>query len=160
VREAVRAFDADLPLYRIRSMEDAVSESLAEPRLATSLLGLFAALALLLAAVGVYGVVAYSVATRTREIGVRVALGADRTRVVGMVLYEGLRPVVVGVAFGLGGAWAATGLVRSMLFGVAPNDTATFLVVPVGLLAVATLASWLPARRATRVAPTEALRQE
>jgi ABC-type antimicrobial peptide transport system permease subunit len=160
VRQAVSAFDPDLPVYRVRTMEDAVSESLAEPRLATSLLGIFALLALILAGVGVYGVIAYSVGGRTREIGVRVALGADRGRVVRLVLADGLRPVAAGIAVGLVGAWLATGLVRSMLFGVRPNDGLTFVGVPLALLAVAGMATWLPALRATAIAPTEALREE
>ena len=160
VREAVRQFDPDLPLYRLSTMDDAVSVTLAEPRLATSLLGTFALLALLLAAVGIYGVISYSVAGRTREIGVRVALGAGRGEVMGMILREGAKPVVVGVLLGLGGAWFATRLVESMLFGVEPTDTATFVAVPLPLLAVGVVASWVPALRATRIAPTEALRQE
>jgi len=160
VREVVRSFDADLPLFRVQTMEDAVSDSLARPRLATSLLGLFGGLALLLAAVGVYGVIAYSVAARTREIGVRVALGAEPGRVVRMILREGATPVVVGIGLGLVGAWLSTGLVRSMLYGVAPTDALTFVVVPLSLLAVGMLASWIPARRATAVAPTEALRED
>ncbi|HKJ01633.1 MAG TPA: FtsX-like permease family protein, partial [Longimicrobiales bacterium] len=160
VREAVRDFDPDLPLYRLATMDDAVAETLAEPRLATSLLGAFGLLALLLAAVGIYGVISYSVAGRTREIGVRVALGAGRGDVLGMVLREGAPPVLVGVALGLGGAWLATRLVESMLYGVAPTDAMTFTTVPLALLAVGLLASWAPALRATRVPPTEALRAE
>ena len=160
VREVVRAFDPDLPMYGIRTMEDAVSDALARPRLATSLLSLFGVLAFVLAAVGVYGVIAYSVAARTREIGVRAALGADRGRVVRMVIVEGARPVLVGIGAGVVGAWAATGLVRSMLFGVAPLDPLTFVLVPASLLAVGVLACLAPAMRATAIAPTEALREE
>ncbi len=160
VREVLRSFDPDLPMYRVGTMEDAVSSSLARPRLASALLSLFGGLALVLAAVGLYGVVSYSVASRTREIGIRVALGADRGRVLGMVLREGATPLVVGAAVGLVGAWLATGLVRSLLFGVPPVDPVTFALVPGGLLLVGIAACWIPARRATVVPPTEALRED
>lgn len=160
VRAAVADFDGDLPLYQLKTMDDAVATSLAGPRMATSLLGGFALLALILAAVGIYGVISYSVAGRTREIGVRVALGAGRGEVMGMILREGARPVVVGVLVGLAGAWLATRLVESMLYGVEPTDAATFTLVPLGLLTVGLLASWIPALRATRIPPTEALRDE
>lgn len=160
VRASVRAFDPDLPLYGLRTMEDAIDSSLAQPRLATNLLGLFALLALGLAAVGIYGVVSYSVAGRTGEIGVRLALGAGRGAVQRMVLWEGVRPAALGIAVGLLGAWYATRLVASMLYGVEPTDPRTFAALPLGLLGVAVAACWLPARRATRIAPTEALRSE
>lgn len=160
VRAAVADFDPDLPLYQLRTMDDAVANLMAGPRMATSLLGSFALLALLLAAVGIYGVIAYSVAGRTREIGVRIALGASRGEVMAMVLREGAAPVVVGVFVGLGGAWAATRLVESMLFGVESTDAATFTTVPLVLLTIGVLSSWFPAVRATNIPPTEALRDE
>jgi putative ABC transport system permease protein len=160
VRAAVKEFDPDLPLANVRAMRDVVSSSMARPRLATSLLGAFALLALVLAAVGIYGVVSYSVAGRTREIGVRVALGARRGDVMRMIVREGATPVALGVAVGLGGAWLASGLVRTMLYGVAPTDALTFTALPTALLALGIAASLLPARRATRIAPTEALREE
>jgi len=160
VRQAVRDFDPDLPLYAVRTMEDAVSGTLARPRLTTNLLGVFALLALLLAAVGIYGVVSYSVAGRTREIGIRVALGARSGAVVRMILAEGARPVVLGAVIGLGGAWFATRLVKALLYQVAPRDPLTFLLLPVALLGIGMGASWLPARRATRIPPARALREE
>jgi ABC-type antimicrobial peptide transport system permease subunit len=109
--------------------------------------------------VGIYGVISYSVAGRTREIGVRVALGAEGGTITRMILLEGSGPVVVGIVIGLGGAWLASRLVESMLFGVGPTDLATFSLLPLAVLAVGMLASLVPALRATRVAPTEALRE-
>lgn len=160
VRSVVSAFDPRLPVSNVRTMAEAVTTSLSRPRLTTNLLAVFAALALALAVVGVYGVVSYSVAGRTREIGVRVALGADRAGVLGLVMAEAARTVVSGVALGLGGAWLATRLVEAMLYQVAPTDVLTFTALPLGLLAVAALASLAPALRATGIAPTEALRAE
>jgi len=113
-----------------------------------------------LAAVGIYGVLAYSVTERMREIGVRMALGADPVRVVSMVLGSGARVVAAGMLAGLAGAFGLTGLLRSMLFGVGAHDAATFVAVPVVLAAVAMMAAYLPARRASRVDPMEALRVE
>jgi putative ABC transport system permease protein len=160
VRRAVAEFDPDLPVYALATMNDVVAETLARPRLTAGLLGLFALLALLLAAVGIYGVVSYSVAGRTREIGVRLALGASRRAVLGMVVREGIRPVALGVALGLLLAWAGTRLLDALLFGVEPTDPLTFGVISGLLVAVGLVASLLPARRATRVQPTEALRAE
>lgn len=160
VRAAVKAFDPDLPVSNLHTMDAALGTSLARPRLTTRLLAVFAVLALALAMVGLYGVVSYSVSGRVREIGVRVALGADRPAVIGLVTREGAWPAAVGIALGLGAAWLATDLVRSMLFGVAPGDPLTFTVLPMGLLLVALAASLVPALRATRISPTEALREE
>ncbi len=160
VRAAVKAFDPDLPVSNLHTMDAALGTSLARPRLTTRLLAVFAVLALVLAMVGLYGVVSYSVSGRVREIGVRVALGADRPAVIGLVTREGAWPAAVGIALGLGGAWLTTDLVRSMLFGVAPGDPLTFTVLPMGLLLVALAASLVPALRATRIPPTEALREE
>lgn len=159
-RQAVADFDSDLPLYRVRTMDDIVSASLAGPRVTTNLLGGFALIALLLATVGVYGVISYSVAGRTREIGVRIALGAERREITQLILAEGARPVVIGVVLGLAGAWFSTRLVESMLFGVAPTDPLTFATLPLMLLVVGVTASLVPALRATRIAPTEALRED
>jgi putative ABC transport system permease protein len=124
------------------------------------LLGGFSAVSLLLAAVGIYGVLAYSVTERTREIGVRVALGAEPRRIVALVLGDGMLIVVSGAALGLGAALALSGLLRGMLFGVKAHDSATFAAVPLVLIAVAALAAYVPARRASRMDPTEALRAE
>jgi putative ABC transport system permease protein len=136
-----------------------VEESFSGPRVTTNLLGVFALIALLLAAVGVYGVISYSVAGRTREIGVRVALGAKRGEITRMILAEGARPVILGVVVGLAGAWFATRLVESMLFGVTRTDPVTYSLIPIALVSVGVLASLVPALRATSIAPTEALRE-
>ena len=159
VRATVAEFDRDLPLYQLTTMEEAVAESFAGPRITTNLLGVFAAIALILAAVGIYGVISYSVAGRTREIGIRVALGAKRQQITGMIIAEGVRPVVAGIMVGLIGAWYATRLVEAMLFGIEATDPLTFSVLPVGFLAIGVLASWVPALRATSVAPGEALQE-
>ena len=160
IRQAMADFDPDLPLYQVSTMEDIVAASFAGPRVTTNLLGLFAVIALMLAAVGVYGVISYSVAGRTREIGVRVALGAERSEITKLILGEGARPVVLGVVVGLAGAWFSTRLVESMLYNVEPTDPVTFSTIPVVLLGVGVVASLIPALRATRIAPTEALREE
>jgi len=160
IRQAMTDFDPDLALYQVSTMEDIVAASFAGPRVMTNLLSLFAVVALMLAAVGVYGVISYSVAGRTREIGVRVALGAERSEITRLILGEGTRPVVVGVVVGLAGAWFATRLVESMLYDVEPTDSLTFSTIPIVLLVVGVVATLIPALRATRIAPTEALREE
>lgn len=160
VRSAVRRFDADLPMSNVHTMASALASSMAQPRLATDLLATFALLALVLAAVGLYGVVSYSVAGRRREIGVRVALGADRGNVVRLIVRDGTVPALVGIVVGLAGAWLATRLVTSMLYDVGPTDLLTFTVLPLLLVVVALTACLLPALRATRIAPTEALQEE
>lgn len=160
LRGAVASFDPDIPLYAVSTMEDIVAASFAGPRMTTTLLGIFAVIALVLAAVGVYGVISYAVAGRTREIGVRVALGAERGEIARLVLGEGARPVLGGVAVGLVLAWLSTTLVETMLYGVEPTDPVTFVTLPLLLLLVGTTASLVPALRATRIAPTEALREE
>ena len=147
-------------LAGIRTMQDVVAHSVAQSRLTTGLLGSFGVMALLLAMVGVYGVVSYSVARRTREIGIRVALGADRSQVVRMMVREGAWPALVGVGLGLLAAFALTAYLSDLLFRVSPTDPATFAVLSLFLAGVAVLASWIPSWRATRIPPTEALRQE
>jgi ABC-type antimicrobial peptide transport system permease subunit len=139
-------------------MNDVVATALATPRLTGFLLGAFAAIALALAAVGIYGVLAYLVSQRTPEIGIRMAFGADRSQVVGMVLRQGFSLVAVGIVAGLIGAFALTRLMQGLLYGVRPNDPITFVAVTALLLFVALMASFLPARRATRVSPIIALR--
>jgi putative ABC transport system permease protein len=124
------------------------------------LLGGFASLALLLAAVGIYAVTGYAVSQRTREIGVRLALGAPRASVVGLMLRQGFRPIVAGLGLGLAGAAATAFAMRKLLYGIAPLDVPTFLLVPATLAVIALLACWLPARRATKVDPMIALRAE
>jgi ABC-type antimicrobial peptide transport system permease subunit len=139
-------------------MNDVVATALATPRLTGFLLGAFAAIALALAAVGIYGVLAYLVSQRTQEIGIRMAVGADRSRVLGMVLRQGLSLAGVGIVVGLIGAFALTRLMQSLLYEVRPDDPMTFVAVAAALMLVALIASVLPARRATRVSPVIALR--
>lgn len=160
VRAEVRALDKDLPISRLRTMAAVRGDSIAQPRFRTLLLALFAAFALTLAAVGLYGVMAYSVARRTQEIGVRMALGAETTDVMKLVLRQGLWLAVTGLALGLAGAFALTRLMAGLLYGVGATDPLTFAVVPVCLFLVALLACWIPARRASRIDPMEALRYE
>ncbi|HEX5830364.1 MAG TPA: FtsX-like permease family protein, partial [Gemmatimonadaceae bacterium] len=160
LRRIVRALDPTLPVAEIRTMEDRVRESVAQPRVSVALLGGFSAVALLLAAVGIYGVMAYAVAQRTREIGIRVALGARPTDVRRLVVRQGMTPALLGVAVGLAGAFAVTRLMASLLFDVSATDPLTFAAVSAFLLSVALVASWLPARRATRVDPLLAMRSE
>jgi putative ABC transport system permease protein len=160
VREVLRSVDPSLPLIELRTLEAALAESVARQRFLMSLLAVFAAAATVLAGIGIYGVMAYLVGRRTREIGIRVAMGAERGSVVGSVLREALAQVGFGLAAGLLGALALTRLLRSQLFGLEPTDPATFAGVSALLVGVALLASWVPARRAAGVAPTVALREE
>jgi putative ABC transport system permease protein len=150
----------NLPPPLTRTMDDLLSETLAQPRLQTGLLSLFAGIALILAAVGLYGVLAYVVTQRKREIGVRVALGAQRSDVLRLVVQQGMRLAIVGVALGLVGAWALTRVLQNLLYEITPTDPVTYLVVTSALCFVALLACYLPARRAARVNPMEALRYE
>ncbi len=160
LRRAVTAIDANLPLYDVRMMEDRLFESVAQPRFRTTLLGIFAALALVMALVGLYAVMAVSIAQRTRELGIRVALGAQRRDVIALVLGQGLKLVGIGIAIGLAGAWALTRVLTTLLYEIKPTDPLTFLAAPVLLVVVAILPCWLPARRAARVDPITALRYE
>lgn len=160
IRDVLKQIDKDIPMARVMTMEEIVSTSVAQPRLETILLGLFGVLALILASVGIYGVLAYSVSQRTSEIGIRMALGASRSSVLGMVLSQGLRLVGIGMAIGLVLAFALTRLMVSILFSVSPTDPATFTVVLLILAMIAMLACYLPARRATKVDPLAALRYE
>ena len=160
IRAAMREVDPDLPVSRLRSLEQVRNISVAPQRFNLSLFGLFAALALVLTAVGIYGVMAYSVAQRTREIGIRMALGAQRGDVVKLVLAQGVRHAALGVILGLAGAFSLTRLMASLLYGVRPTDPLTFAGVTLILAGVALLACYLPARRAMHVDPMVALRYE
>jgi putative ABC transport system permease protein len=159
-RRVIQAIDSRLPLIGPSAMSDVVDEQLARPRFYLLLLGLFATLAVVLAAVGIYGVVAYAVAQRTREIGVRIALGARRGEVVSLVAWQGLRPAAIGVTLGLVVAAAMGRVIRGLLYEVRPQDPATFAGATMLLLIVAAVACVIPAARAARIPPADALRAE
>ena len=160
LRQAVTGIDANLPVYEVSTMEERLFESVAQPRFRTALLGAFAALALVMALVGLYAVMAVSVAQRKHELGIRVALGAQRRDLMGLVLGQGVKLVCIGVALGLVGALALTRVLMTLLYEVKPTDPLTFLAAPVLLIVVAILACWAPARRAAGVDPLTALRCE
>ncbi|MCI0534643.1 MAG: ADOP family duplicated permease [Verrucomicrobiales bacterium] len=164
VARAVRAeldrLDKDLPIENVRTMTQLVESSVAQRKLSMQLLGGFAGVAMLLAGIGLYGVLAYNVAQRTREIGIRTALGAQRLDVVTLVLLHGMKLTGAGLLLGLIGAFTLTRSIRALLFEVTPTDPFTFVAIPLLLAAVALLACWLPARRAAKVDPMEALRCE
>ena len=159
-RREIAALDPDQAVANIRTMDEMVSTAVTSRRFSTFLFALFAVLALLLTAVGLYGVISYTVARRRGEMGLRMALGATRARLLRMIVGQGLRTTVAGLALGLGAAAALRKLLESMLYGVGPLDPWTFGAVPVALLCVAALACYLPARRASGVDPAKALRQQ
>jgi predicted permease len=160
IEGVVREADPSVPIVRLREMEAVFDESIRRPRLLSQLLGGFAGLALLLAAIGTYGVLSYMVAERRREIGIRMALGAGRRRVLAQVMQQGLVITAIGVVAGLGGAFALNRLIASLLFGVRPTDPMTLGGVVFTIGAVAAVACWLPAWRAARLDPNVVLRQE
>ncbi len=160
LRDAVNEIDNDVPLYRLRPFSDYFSQSIAQPRLNALLVGLFALIALLLAAAGIFGVMSYSVAQRTQEIGIRFALGAQRGDVLRLIVSQGMRLVVIGVALGFVGIFALTRLLQSLLFGIGATDLTTMLGVTLILGLIAFVACWLPAMRASQVDPIIALRSE
>ncbi|MGC2388380.1 MAG: FtsX-like permease family protein, partial [Candidatus Acidiferrum sp.] len=160
VKQQVWSLDRQIPVSDIQSMNSLMAESLAQQRFNLLLLGLFAALALVLSAVGIYGLMAYAVSQRTHEIGVRVAVGAQQRDVLRLIVGDGAKLAFFGIAIGIVAAFALTRLMASLLFEVAPTDPETFAVVAVLLAAVALMACYIPARRATRVDPMVALRYE
>jgi predicted permease len=160
LRGAIRKVDPTLSIANFQTIESLVAESLAQPRFTSFLLTMFAALALVLTMVGLYGVVAYSVDRRTRELGIRMALGAGRLRIMKLVIKQGLRPALLGVVIGIFGAAGLMRFLTSQLYGVDPMDPLTLSGVCVALIVIAAAACWFPARRAARVDPMVALRYE
>jgi putative ABC transport system permease protein len=160
LRNAVWSVDKDQPVSNIDTMEHIVAGAVARQRFSTMLLGIFATLALMLAAVGIYGVMSYSVAQRTREIGIRMALGARRGDVLRMTVKQSLKLVVMGVAIGLVAAFVLTRVMTSLLFGISATDPVTFVSISLMLMSVAMFASYIPALRATKVDPMVALRAQ
>jgi len=160
IQREIQNVDRDQAVTEVVTLEHVVGESIEQPRLTMFLLGIFATVALTLAAIGIYGVIAYAVEQRTREIGIRMALGAQAPDVLKLVVKNGMTLALIGVVIGVGGALAMTRLMASLLFEVAATDATTFVTVSVGLLAVALLACFIPARRATKVDPLVALRYE
>ena len=160
IRQQVWAIDKDQPVFGVLSMQEVRSQSVALYSFSSVMLGVFAGIALLLASVGIYGVMAFAVTQRTHEIGIRMALGARASDVLKLVVKHGMTLAVIGVSLGLGGAWALTRFMEKLLVGVAPTDLLTFSVVSACLLGAALFACYLPARRATKVDPLVALRYE
>jgi putative ABC transport system permease protein len=158
VRQKIQAIEKNLPLDDLQPLAVLLDASLYPARMGAVLIGVFGGLALLLAAVGLYGVMSFAVSQRTREIGIRIALGAQARDVLGLVTRQGMTLVTIGLSLGLLGAFALTRLLKGLLFGVAATDPLTFLAVALLLSGVALLACWIPARRATKVDPLIALR--
>lgn len=152
--------ETDLPIAEVKTLNDVVSDSMAESRFSVLLLGAFGVLALLLVAIGMYGVISYNAAQRTQEIGIRIALGAQRGDVLRMVLRYGVRIAAMGIGIGLAAAFGVTRLLNSFLYGVGATDPVTFVSVVILLVLVAVAACYIPARRAIRVDPIVALRYE
>ncbi|MBL8232596.1 MAG: FtsX-like permease family protein, partial [Bryobacterales bacterium] len=158
-KEALQQVDPALPVFEVRTLENLIHLSVADQRLTTVLFSIFAALAMLLAVVGIYGVMSYTVAQRTPELGIRIAIGAAPRDVVGLVVRHGLKLSLLGVLIGMGGAWVVGQLLQDMLFGVSPTAAASFIGVPFLLLGVAFVANFVPALRAAKVDPVIALRE-
>jgi ABC-type antimicrobial peptide transport system permease subunit len=160
IKQQLHELDSDLPLYNVVTMEQRVHLSLARRRFAMLLLAVFASISLALAAIGIYGVLAYLVSQGTREIGIRMALGASRTAILSLVLRNGIALALTGVAMGVVAAFLLSRLMQSLLFGVTAGDPLTFCAVPLLLLFIALLATSVPARRAAQVDPAECLRYD
>ncbi|HLZ40674.1 MAG TPA: FtsX-like permease family protein, partial [Candidatus Sulfotelmatobacter sp.] len=159
IRHEIQSIDAGLPVFGVSSMNDVLDRSLASRRFSADLVGGFAGLAVLLASIGIYGLLAYMVGQRSREIGIRMALGARREDILRMFLSKGVALAGMGIVAGVAFSASTASMMASLLYGVRPHDPAVFLIVPLLLLAVASLASYLPARRATKVNPMIALRE-
>jgi ABC-type antimicrobial peptide transport system permease subunit len=160
IRQIVRNMDPTLPVVRLRTMDEVFAESVSRPRFLAQLLGFFAGLALLLAAIGTYGILSYSVSERRKEIGIHMALGATRSTVLAMVFRQGVKMTVVGLVVGFAGSLALTRFLQTQLFNVKPTDPGTFVAVMAFISGIAALACYLPASRATRVDPMVVLRDE
>jgi predicted permease len=160
VRREVTALDPDLPVSNVKMMEEVIAQSVASRRFVLLLFGLFAGLALLVATIGIYGVLTASVSQRTRELAVRIALGATTSNVRRLIVGEGLKLVLSGLVIGLISALALKRVIGKLLFGVSPSDPTTFLAIAVLMIGIALLACWIPASRATKVNPLSALRSE
>jgi putative ABC transport system permease protein len=160
IRRTIRAIDPAQPIADVRTMDEVIADTFSRQYFSTLLLAGFSVASLLLAAIGIYGILAYSVSERTREIGLRVAIGATPGRIISLIVRAAARPVLGGLIVGISGALALTGLLRSMLFGVSPRDPLTFVTVPAIFALVALIAAYLPARRAARLDPMVALRTD
>jgi putative ABC transport system permease protein len=160
IRSAMASLDREVTLSEIQTMEEVVNTSNAQPRFLMTLIGTFAFVALLLAAVGIYAVMSYTVSRRTHEIGIRMALGAKQGDVLRLVVGQGMTVALIGAAVGLAGSLLLVRLLKSLLYGVQPTDPLTFVLVPLLLCGIALLATYIPARRAARVDPMRALRYE
>ena len=160
VRNEIRKLDPDLPVTNVGTMEQRLSKAVSQPRFRTTLIALFAVVALILACIGIYGVISYSVSQRTHEIGIRMALGAQTGDVLRMVIKQSIALAAIGVALGLAASYALTSLMSTLLFGVKPTDPPIFISTAVLLATTALVASYLPARRATKIDPLVALRYE
>jgi putative ABC transport system permease protein len=160
IRQQVTAVDPDQPIFNVRTMNDIRAESVATERLNLTLLSIFAGIALVLAIVGIYGVMSYAVTQRTHEIGIRLAVGAQQRDVFRLILGQGMSLALIGIVLGLVGAFALTRLMTSMLFGVEPTDPTTFALIAALLASVALAACYVPGRRATKVDPTVSLRYD
>ena len=160
LRRIVTDLDPNLPIFRVRTMDQIAANAVAQPRVYLLLLSLFAIVAVLLAALGIYGVLMHTVAQRTREIGIRLALGANRREVVSLIVRQAVLLAVAGLAIGLGLAFGTSRLMTSLLFQVTPSDATTYALVAASLLGIAVLASYVPARRASRIDPVRALKYE
>ncbi len=160
VRGQISALNKDQPVFNVRTMEQIVGESMAPRRFSMMLLAIFAVVALVLASIGIYGMMSYSVAQRTREIGLRMTLGAQRSNVLRLVIGHGMKLALTGVVLGLIASLALTRTMKNLLFGVSATDPLTFVAIAFLLALVALLACWVPARRATKVDPIVALRYE